>query len=243
MVDQLKTFADERLIHGCIYCGGSDNTRDHVPSRVFLDTPLPENLPVVGACLPCNNGFSKDEEYLACLVESTIAGTTDPALMRRPKVAEILRRAPPLRARLEAAKTIVDGRPAFAIESDRVRNVLVKLARGHVVFELSQPCRQEPRSVWWASLVSLTKEELDDFDACHVVEMFGEVGSRSLQRAMVIQAALRIPNGVATALNMLINDWVDVQEGRYRYLATDEADVRVKIVIGEYLACQVVWDK
>src|SRR5689334_904074 len=105
-MEQLKNYADDRLINGCIYCGDREETRDHVPSRVFLDAPLPENLPVVGACLACNNGFSRDEEYLACLIESAIVGSTDPDHMRRPGVASILRRAPALRARIEAAKSI-----------------------------------------------------------------------------------------------------------------------------------------
>ena len=54
MVDQLRNFADSRLIAGCVYCAGVNDTRDHVPSRVFLDSPLPENLPVVPACRACN---------------------------------------------------------------------------------------------------------------------------------------------------------------------------------------------
>jgi hypothetical protein len=64
-VDQLKDFADSRLIAGCVYCGGLDETRDHVPSRVFLDSPFPENLPVVPACWECNNSFSRDD--VCCL--------------------------------------------------------------------------------------------------------------------------------------------------------------------------------
>jgi hypothetical protein len=64
-MDQLRDHADNRLINGCIYCGGPEETRDHVPSRVFLDSPPPENLPVVWACASCNQGFSLDEAYLA----------------------------------------------------------------------------------------------------------------------------------------------------------------------------------
>jgi hypothetical protein len=108
-MDQLRSFTDNRLINGCIYCGGPEETRDHVPSCVFLDHPLPENLPIVGACRSCNNGFSLDEEYVACLIESAVAGLTDPEIIRRPGVANILRRTPGLRARIEAAKCIVDG--------------------------------------------------------------------------------------------------------------------------------------
>jgi hypothetical protein len=43
-MEQLKSYADNRLVNGCVYCGGPEETRDHVPSRVFLDPPYPENL-------------------------------------------------------------------------------------------------------------------------------------------------------------------------------------------------------
>ena len=42
-MDQLKTYADDRLINGCIYCGGPAETRDHVPSRILLESLYSEN--------------------------------------------------------------------------------------------------------------------------------------------------------------------------------------------------------
>jgi hypothetical protein len=47
---QLESYADERLTAACIYCGRATQTRDHVPSRVLLNEPYPNNLPVVPAC-------------------------------------------------------------------------------------------------------------------------------------------------------------------------------------------------
>jgi hypothetical protein len=241
-MDQLRSFADDRLINGCIYCGGSEETRDHVPSRVFLDVPLPENLPVVGACRPCNNGFSSDEEYLGCLIESVVAGSTDPEHIRRPSVANILRRTPRLRARLEAAKSVSDGQVQFAVEPDRIANVILKLARGHAAFELSQPCRDEPSSIWWRPLALMTKDEFESFDACDLVQTFGEIGSRGLQRLCVMQLTLQAPNGETSTKEVIVNDWVDVQDGRYRYLTIDGgSEITIKIVIGKYLACEVIW--
>jgi hypothetical protein len=132
-VDQLRDFADDRLISGCIYCGGPAETRDHVPSRFFLDTPYPENLPVVGCCEECNRGFSKDEQYLVCLIEAALAGTANPDKFRRLSVARSLRRSPSLQALIEAAKRQVDDRIEFAVEEERVKNVMLKLARGHLL--------------------------------------------------------------------------------------------------------------
>lgn len=241
-MDQLRNFADKRLVIGCVYCGGSEETREHVPSRVFLDSPLPENLPVVWACRSCNNGFSLDEEYLACLIESVIAGSTDPERIRRPGVANIMRRSPALRARIEAAKSSEDGHIRFGIEADRVGNVLVKLARGHAAFELSQVCRDEPSSIWWHPLALMSEEQRDSYEGSHVVQAFGEVGSRGLQRLLVTQLTLQSATGEMSTVDLLINDWVEVQEGQYRYHAIDDGgEVKIKIVIGEYLASEIVW--
>jgi hypothetical protein len=241
-LEPLKNFADDRLIVGCIYCGGQEQTREHVPSRVFLDAPLPENLPIVGACRSCNNGFSLDEEYLACLVESVIAGSANPESIKRPRVANILRRAPALRARIEAAKTCAHGQTQFTIEPERVKNVVVKLARGHAAFELSQPCKEEPASVWWRPLALMDEEQRDEFESSHVIEGYGEIGSRGMQRLLVAQFVIQSDSSEPEMAGLLINDWVEVQEGRYRYHAIDYGNaVRIKLVIGEYFACEVVW--
>jgi hypothetical protein len=209
---------------------------------VLLDPPLPENLPVVGACYPCNQGFSRDEEYLACLVESVIAGSTEPDAIRRPRVAEILRRAPALRARIEAARITEGGEIRFRVEPDRIRNVVLKLARGHAAYELSQQCREEPSNVWWYPLTLMTAEQRDSYEASQVVELLGEIGSRQSQRLLVMQVNLKDDTGDKRSLGLVINDWTEVQEGCYRYLAVDDGDeISIKIVIGEYLACEVVW--
>jgi hypothetical protein len=244
IMEQLKNRADDRLVNGCVYCGGLEETRDHVPSRVLLDSPLPENLPVVAACFSCNNSFSKDEEYLACLVEAVIAGSTEPDCIKRDGIANILRRSPALRARIEAAKISDGGQIQFNVEPDRILNVVLKLARGHAAYELSLPCRYTPSNYWWRPLNRMTDEELDSFDSSHVVDLIGEVGSRNTQRLFITPVNVMSPSGEEKTLNLLINEWIEVQEGRYRYLAIqDYNEVRIKMVIGEYLACEVTWQQ
>lgn len=242
-MDQLRDYADNRLLQGCIYCdAGVEETRDHVPSRVFLDPPFPTNLPVVPACYACNNGFAQDEEYLACLIECVLAGSTDPDRIQRPRVADILRRTPALRSRIDAAKSVVDGRVFFTAEQTRVENVVRKLARGHAAFELSLPRRREPTSLMWSPLSVMTDEEKNGFEAASVTPLFGEVGSRGMQRLLVTQLKLESTTGQASTMNLVINDWVDVQGGRYRYHASDDTGgVKIKIVIAEFLACEVSW--
>ena len=59
---------------------------------------------------------------------------------------------------------------------------------------------------------------------------------------LVAQIMPRQNNGAQPSLGMVINDWVDVQDGLYRYHAIDDNNiVIIKIVIAEYLACEVIW--
>jgi 5-methylcytosine-specific restriction endonuclease McrA len=45
-MQNLKCHADRRNKGFCVHCGGPDETDDHVPSKVLLDEPYPENLMV-----------------------------------------------------------------------------------------------------------------------------------------------------------------------------------------------------
>jgi hypothetical protein len=228
---QLRSFGDEREVLSCVYCGnGPIESRDHVPSRVLLDEPYPENLPVVPACAPCNNGFSQDEEYVACLVECVIAGTTDPKAVTRSKVARILRERPALAARLAAARTVEQGGTVFGVEDARVRKVVLKLARGHASFELHTPQTEEPSAIAAVPLVMWTEAQRRSFECGPSTSIWPEVGSRAMQRLVE-------DDGFGA------EGWVVAQPGRYRYLAVaTEAGPIVRIVLSEYLACEVHWD-
>ena len=121
-MDDVGDYADDRLINGCIYYWGRVATQEHVPSKVFLDKPYPDDLPVIGACRECNNGFSLDEQYVACLIESVIAGTSDPAQIKRVGIAKALERSAALRKRIEAGKTIENGVALFRPEQGGCRD-------------------------------------------------------------------------------------------------------------------------
>jgi hypothetical protein len=97
---------DNRLIGVCVFCGGHPDTRDHAPSKVFLDEPFPEDLAVVEACAECNRSFSIDEEYLACFLEAVLSGTADPRKMNRTSIRRTLYRNPRLVQRLESSLKI-----------------------------------------------------------------------------------------------------------------------------------------
>jgi len=241
-MNQLNTFSDNRLLNGCIYCMADADTRDHVPSKCLLEKPYPPNLPVVGCCEKCNQDFSKDEQYFVCLIESVLCGSTDPEKINRPSVSRIMKKLPALRQRIENSKTEMNGQIVYVPEFNRIRNVMLKLARGHAAFELTQPCNKEPDHFWCGPIYSLTQEAQDDFNAVHFQEIVGEIGSRNMQRLLVTQMTRMSEDETSKTINIIINDWLDVQDGLYRYLAIDDmGSIVIRIVIAEYFACEVKW--
>lgn len=228
-MEQVPFYGDERQLAACIYCGAETETRDHVPCKVLLDNEpqYPANLPCVPACLDCNNNASADEEYVACLVECAVAGSTEPDKIRRRKIRRILEDSPGLRTRLANAQQVTESGSIITAEVNRVRNVVVKLARGHACFELSELMRDEPTRCGFKPLDAMTDSEREAFETVPQAEVWPEVGSRSM---------ILIAEGEA------YGDWVTVQEGRYRYMTALDDGLLVRMVIGEYLACEVFWE-
>jgi hypothetical protein len=232
-MDPRKLFADDRLTGQCVFCGARPETRDHCPSRVFLDEPFPENLPVVDACKSCNGDFSKDEQYLACFIECVICGSTQSDKIRRSKIQRILMEAPKLAAKLQASQT-KDGNGNLIWQPDveRVRNVILKLARGHIAYELSSPHIEKPKHLTFASLGTMSDEQRTAFENPSADGLVGypEIGSRAFKRTVIVEQTAYQDNG-----------WIIVQSGNYRYLVDQSDEEFVQIVVGEYLACRISW--
>lgn len=228
-MEQIQVYGDKRTLAFCAFCGGKTETRDHCPSRVFLDEPYPQNLPVVFACLDCNSSFSEDEEYFACLVSCVIAGTTAPDAMPRGKTNRILKSKPALRARIEQSRSVIDGITHFNPEHERVRSVLTKLAQGHALYELHESCAYPPNSVVYLPLARMSEAQRHDFENPEHLGAWPEVGSRAMQRAII-------------GTDVTLGGWLDVQDGLYRYHASHGGGIDVRIVIHEYLACHVHWE-
>ena len=119
-MEQLRCFGDDRNKGYCIHCGGPAETRDHSPSKVFLDEPYPENLPVCPSCLRCNNALSIDEEYLACFLECVLAGDVDSASFQRSRIARLLDGKPALLERLRKSRMDVEGVPTWNVDRKSV---------------------------------------------------------------------------------------------------------------------------
>lgn len=223
---QIETFADDRDTAWCLYCAEPPSTREHVPSKVLLDDPFPANLPIVGACSKCNQSYSLDEEYLACLLECVLSGGTDPSNFKRSKIRRILERNKPLAARLAKAHRLVEGQAAFEIEYDRVENVVTKLAKGHVLYENSILIDETPTHCVIVPLPLLDHQQLNAFETIPNGNLWPEVGSRAFIRLLEFNEA----------------GWTIVQPGMYRYLLHIGPPLVVRIVIQEYIAAEVRWE-
>ena len=228
---QTPDYGDERQLAFCAFCGGSTGTRDHCPSRVLLDEPYPDNLPVVPACPDCNARFSSDEQYLACLVSCVLAGSTDPAKIARPKIQRILSDTPPLRARIEQSRTESADGVIFSPEHQRVSAVVTKLAQGHALYELHDPHPEAPAVIHVTPFGLMSDADRDAFESPRTEGISGwpEVGSRAMQRMVGFHTPPEYP-------------WMIVQPGLYRFLASLDSGISIRIVILEYLACHVIWD-
>lgn len=225
---QIRTFSDERLNNFCAYCGEIPDTRDHVPSKILLDKPFPENLPVVPACENCNHSFSLDEEYFGCILECILRGTTEPKELERSKIAKILKRKEKLKKRLDDAKKVVGANTSFEIEEDRFINVILKLAQGHYRFENSESQIEKPTTLWFQALDTMTENEKREFFSLTEQTKMPEVGSRAM---MVL-----FSSGVA------VSKWITVQPNNYEYsVSYFDSKFIVKILIWGYLACQIEW--
>lgn len=131
-MDPRQLFIDQRLVGMCVHCGSEPTTRDHVPAKVLLDEPYPSDLPVMGSCEQCNTGASLDEQYLAAFIEAVVNGTVDPQSTIRPKIQRIFTEQSTLKERIASSMSVDDnGTKIWQPETERVRNVIVKLARGH----------------------------------------------------------------------------------------------------------------
>lgn len=186
---------------------------------------------MVGSCDRCNQGASKDEAYVACLIECVCVGSVDPTVVERPKIRRLLSESPALASRLAAARHVSVTGTAFAVEEDRVRSVLLKLARGHALFDLHDPRYDEPLHVTFGAMETLSHDRLKKFETPPSGGgLFPEVGSRSFERLFRGQTEMLASSG-----------WIVVQRGRYRYLASPGPNLVVRMILSEFIACEVVW--
>ncbi|AWV17644.1 hypothetical protein A3862_20840 [Methylobacterium sp. XJLW] len=251
---EIEDFTDDRLKAWCIHCGAPvadvPNNRDHVPTKSLLTKELRKRgadydrgvgdemdyLPQVTVCRTCNSGFSPDENYLLCVLHAVMAGSLYPDPKTHPEAASILRsnrnvvRA--LKQAQDGQSSLFDDHEPFALfpDADKVRRVIVKNARGHAYHDMGEPLRDEPDDVAFVPLIRLSAEQREAFEkagtASHLVG-WPEVGSRLTVHLL--------------AEGPMVDGWITVEPGRYRYAIAWAEAVTVKTVIWEYLATETCW--
>lgn len=218
-----KIYSDSRLEGFCFFCGDEPGTRDHIPSKILLDKPYPENLFIVPCCLKCNQSFSLDEEYFACLLECVLQGSTNPENISRAEIKRILSSKPALRTRIEKAKKEVSGAIHFEIEEERIKNVLTKLAKGHAKFDNSENYIYHSAHIYFSPLQVMSEEEKDAFFNPDPNSLIPEIGSRGFQRMLSTNEY-----------------WITIQANVYEYAIDHLSNLVVKILIRDYLACKII---
>ena len=221
----------------CMYCGGwigaHPTNMDHVPSKSLLKKPYPPHLPTISACRECNEGFSLDEEYLTTFLACVLAGSTNPNDHTNARVGRALRRNPKLMAKIEKSKLIDDSlwgktKLLWEPEWERVQRVLIKNARGHAFYEHGEPMLDAPYGFGVKPLVTMPPEKRASFEIIDYGSNWPEVGSRMMTRLITGED--------------LVDNWVMVQEGVYRYAAIYSGGMAVRMVLYEYLAAEVIWN-
>lgn len=245
--DLLKPFVEysRKGVHYCIYCGGLADTREHVPSRTFLNKPLPSDLPVLPACQRCNNGFSSDElytkTYIMCLKEALDNNNPDCLQIESVDRKEI-------RDAKNAVKEVIETNTLTY--DKRVGRVLLKLAIGHAIYELSEgyyslKWNGTPLYTKYIIRPAVSESEWNDLEYAEPMndKMLPEIGSRVFRNLLVLQMPLvSFETKEQSNLNLTMMDWTDIQDGVYRYIAYFEDDkLIVKMIIMDYLYGEVVF--
>jgi hypothetical protein len=253
---EIEDFSDERLKASCIHCGAMiadiECNRDHVPSKSLLTKNLRERganydkgageendyLPQVIVCRRCNSGFSSDENYLLCVLHAVMAGSLYPDPIKHPEAATILRSnrhiVRSLKKRPDGQLFLFDNLQPFTLfpDTEKVRSVIVKNARGHAYHDIAEPLLETPDHVTFVPLEHLTKEQRDAFEGVGAgveLSVWPEVGSRMTVQLMDEEE--------------MVGGWVTVKPGRYRYSIDWHEAVVVKTVIWEYLATETRWER
>jgi hypothetical protein len=227
---QIKTFSDSRLDIMCSYCGEFPDTKDHVPSKILLDEPFPENLPVVPCCNKCNQSFSSDEVYIACLIECILSQSAKVKDIKREKIKKILDANEGLRKKIEQSIIENDDQISFKVEPNRLENVILKLAKGHAKYENSEPMLEDPKHLAFLPLHLMTEQETNVFLSNIEINKSPEVGSRAMQNLLI------------DSKDNFYSHWITVQENNYSYcVCSNLGSLSVRIILMDYLAIEVIW--
>lgn len=237
--DLIRPFTEKNKRHSsfCIYCGKNADTREHVPSKVFIDEPYEEDdFSIVPACFDCNNNYSHDEIYVASLVNKAYCAVSGNNSLRK-KIILALEHDKKLNEKLCEQVQVVNNSVNISLDAERVRRILLKLALGHIASKLDVifDADSHTLSCEFCFKPQLSQCEYIAFEQPPIVNKVSEAGADYVQDILVF-----INN--STGEQFPISPWQVVQENNYRFLVHvgDDCSYLVRIVIMETLYAEVI---
>jgi hypothetical protein len=243
-------YGDNRLRHKiiynrnsyseCVYCGGEADTREHVPSKVFLVKPYPDNLGIIPACLKCNNSYSKDELFLSILIEKLKSKHYGQKYSQSKEVETRIKSNEKIAFEIEQA---IENNSINKFEK-KISRIIFKLALGHSVYELSEGFKIQDGTINYSFLDSMSTRETEEFSLPFNIskEPLPEIGSRVYQRIMVLTLDLVAVNDPEQKMDapIIFLDWVDVQQSKYNYTSYIFGNkIITKIIINDFMYTEI----
>jgi hypothetical protein len=229
--DMARPFIEKKkhLQSRCVYCGEYATTREHIPSRVFLDEPYPFDLTIVPACLKCNNSFSRDEQYVACLTDYVRFITSNQSVPLHNKTSDMFLHDSVLRDSIE----IVGDNININFDTYAIESILFKLARGHISSNNDISYQNKIVLCKFSLGMLPTNGDWECFNDSILVEATGEIGSDYTHNLLVVTSQ--------DLESEVYSSWNDIQEGNYRLLVLErDSKFIVRIVIFETLYAELV---
>ena len=139
------------------------------------------------ACFECNNGFSSDEKYVSCfldvLKESVYQGYT-----RRADTSKRLSDDIDLSNLIAEQIKLIDGKVKFAVDVNKLRRILLKLAQGHAGYEFDHINFDNSNiTIWYEFAFNLSLDMVQEFEEIPQMDIMPEVGSRSSVTPFILQ--------------------------------------------------------
>lgn len=130
---------------------------------------------------------------------------------------------------------------------ERLMRIFTKLAICHATYEISAGYYSQDHTITITRIVYgikplLELAEWQELERVEIIsdEILPEIGSRAFRNIYVVEMEMESIDGDGCRIPMLLMDWVDVQEGFYKYqVYYKNGQVWVKMIIRDFLYCEV----
>ena len=185
----------------CVYCHKVKKaTVDHVPPKLLLEQPFPQNLLTVPCCGDCNQSFKADDEYTRTVITLDVRASKNAAAQYNlPAVIRSLQRqdargfAEYLMGQMtETASLGPDGNPmgqAIDVDHKRVDKTGEHIVRGLYFIEMKRPF-PDHAILKVGSKADLTADHSDMLKMARVWGMVTDHRNRSVGTAFSYTAAV-----------------------------------------------------